>query len=261
MLFSALSVSNTGIQAASTFLDVVGNNIANSSTTGFKNSAISFADLLYNGPPAGLTAPGLQNPQGLQLGSGTATADIVPIFTQGTLTPTGQPFDLAITGQGFFTVTLPDGSNGYTRAGNFNLDASGQVVTDDGFILDPGIVVPSDATSVSVGADGTVVATTPSGNQTLGQIPLANFPNPQGLVRIGDTLFVPGPASGAAVTGVPGTQGLGTLSQGFLEGSNVELANELVNLIIAQRAFTFNTEALTAENITLQATADLIPLG
>jgi flagellar basal-body rod protein FlgG len=261
MLFGALSVSNTGIQAASTYLDVVGNNIANSGTTGFKTRTISFADLLYAGPTNGFAAAGLQIPQGTQLGTGTAVGDIVPTFTQGPIQPTGQPFDVAIDGRGFFAVTLPDGSTGYTRAGTFNLDASGQLVTPDGFILNPGITIPAESTSVSIAADGTVTAVTPDNIELRGQITLTTFPNPSGLLAVGDNVFVAGPAAGAAVTGVPGTSGLGTLTQGFLEGSNVELANELVSLIIAQNAFRFNAQAIVVEDAALQATSDLIPLG
>lgn len=262
MLFGALSVSNTGVQAASTYLDVVGNNIANSSTTGFKTRSISFADLLYTlatRPGVGFAADGLTTPTANNRGAGTAVGSVVPTFTQGPVQPTGQQFDVAISGPGFFAVTLPGGTTGYTRAGNFNLDAGGQLVTPDGYVLDPGITIPAESSSVSIAPDGTVIAVTPDNLELRGQIALTTFPNPSGLLAVGDNVFVAGAASGAAVTGTPGTQGLGTLSQGFLEGSNVELANELVNLIIAQNAFRFNAQAIVVENAALQATSDLIP--
>jgi flagellar basal-body rod protein FlgG len=184
---------------------------------------------------------------------------VTGLFTQGTLTPTGQQFDLAIDGQGFFAVTLLDGSTGYTRAGGLTLNANRQLVTTDGFLLAGGITVPADASSVSVATDGTVTANTPSGPQAIGQLTLTDFSNPAGLVRAGNTTFAAGPNAGTATTGAPGSGGLGTVRQGFLESSNVDLSTELVNLIVAQRAFQINAQALTVENETLQATTALIP--
>jgi flagellar basal-body rod protein FlgG len=259
MLFAALLTSNTGLQAASGFLDVVGNNVANSNTTGFKTAQVTFQDLFYVGPrPGAASTPGVTPPVGTQIGSGAVIDAITGLFTQGTLNQTGQPFDLAITGQGFFAVTFPDGTTGYTRAGNFTTDANGQLVTVDGFRLADNIVVPQNASSVSVSSGGVVTAITPAGVQQLGTINLTQFQNPGGLTRVGNTTFVASPVSGAATTGAPGSVGLGTLSQGFLEQSNVELVTELVNLIIAQRAFSFNTQAIQIENEVLQATTALI---
>lgn len=259
MLYAAMYVSNTGLQAASGFLDVVGNNVANSNTTGFKTQQVTFQDLFYTGLPPGAQLPGVTPPGGIQLGSGTVIDAVTGLFTQGTLNQTGQQFDIAINGEGFFAVTFPDGTTGYTRAGNFNVDANGQLVSSDGFLLADTIVVPQNASSVSISAGGDVTATTPDGLQPLGTINLTLFQNPGGLTRVGNTTFVASGASGAATTGAPGTGGLGTLSQGFLEQSNVELTSELINLIIAQRAFSFNTQAIQIENETLQATTALIP--
>ncbi len=260
MLVGALMSSGSGVLAASTYLDTAGNNIANSNTTGFKTQTIAFQDLLYTGlAPGSATSQTTRSPTGTQIGSGVTVSSIGGLFTQGTLAQTGQQFDLAISGQGFFPVTLAPGQTGYTRAGNFTTNLNGQLVSSDGFLLGNGsIVVPSNATAVTVSANGTVTATTPTGQQVLGTIALAQFANPEGLTRIGDTTFEAGPASGAAVTGVAGTGGLGTITQGSLEQSNVDLPTELVNLIIAQSSFQYNTEALQAENETLQDTVALI---
>ncbi|MCS6864196.1 MAG: flagellar hook-basal body complex protein [Gemmataceae bacterium] len=258
MAITALAVSNTGLQAASRFLEVVSNNVANSNTIGYKTAQITFQDALYSAFAAGAATTGFTPPSANQLGFGTLVDDVVGLFTQGRLQPTGEPFDLAITGRGFLAVRLPNGTLGYTRAGNFDLNANRQLVSADGYVLADAITIPLDASSVSIAANGTVTAVTPNGIVTVGQIQLTAFQNPAGLVRIGDTVFAPGPNSGPAITGVPGTNGLGTLNQGFLEQSNVELTTELVNLILAQRAFAFNTRAIQVENATLQATLDLI---
>lgn len=259
MLFTALYATSSGIQAASSYLDVVSNNIANSSTTGFKTSQITFQDLLYVGQrPGALTAQGALTPTGEQIGVGTGVDATTGLFTQGSLEQTGQQLDIAVNGQGFFGVTLPDSTIGYTRAGDFNIDATGQILSSEGFPLVDNIFIPANATAVSIAANGTVTATTPTGPLVIGNITLTQFVNPGGLVRIGNTTFVPSPSSGALTTGVPGTTGLGTLSQGFLERSNVELANELVNLLIAQRTFSFNTQALQVEQNVVDATTALI---
>lgn len=258
MALSAAFTSATGVLAASTFLDVVANNVANLNTTGFKTSQISFQDVFYTGLQAGPGEPGTA-PVGTQIGLGTQVDAINGLFTQGAINQTDRPLDLAIDGQGFFAVTLPDGGTGYTRAGNFGVNALGQVVTDEGFLLDPPITVPSGTSSVNISLDGTVTAVTPNGTVELGQITLTRFPNPDGLVRIGSTTFVEGANSGEPLTGVPGTDGLGLINQGALERSNVEIATELVNLIIAQRAFQFNTQALIVETSVMDTAIGLIP--
>lgn len=258
MLISALFASNAGLQAASNFLDVISNNVANSSTTGYKTGQVTFQDLLYTGFAAGARTSGVTPPGGIQLGSGAIIDSITGLFTQGALTPGNGPLDLAITGEGFFAVTLPDGTTGYTRAGNLNFDNAGQIVTSDGTILAGGITLPTGTSAVAVSPGGVVSATTPDGIQQIGQLQLTRFQNPAGLLRIGDTTFAASPASGLATTAAPGTSGLGTISQGFLEQSNVELTNELVNLIIAQRAVSFNSQAIQVESQVLQATTALI---
>ncbi|QJW97866.1 Flagellar basal-body rod protein FlgG [Frigoriglobus tundricola] len=261
MLIGALSTSGSGVMAASTYLDTAGNNIANSNTTGYKTQTIAFQDLFYTGlAPGTATSQNTRSPTGAQIGSGVNVSSIGGLFTQGTLAQTGRQFDLAISGQGFFPVSLGSGQTGYTRAGNFTTNANGQLVSSDGFLLGNGsIKVPSNASAVTVSGDGTVTATTPAGQQVLGTLTLTQFTNPEGLTRIGDTTFVAGPDSGAPVTGAPGTGGLGTITQGSLEQSNVDLPTELVNLIIAQSSFDYNTNALQVENETLQATVALIP--
>lgn len=258
MILTALSASTAGLRAASAFLDVVSNNVANSNTTGYKLGQITFQDLLYTGFPAGAATQGVTPPSSNQLGTGAIVDTITGNFTQGALTPGEGPFDLAVTGEGFFSVVLPDGSTGYTRAGNFNFDSAGNVVTSDGFFLAGGITLPAGTTAVSVSPTGLVTATTPDGIQQIGQLQLTRFQNPAGLVRVGNTTFAASPASGTGTADAPGTNGLGTISQGFLEQSNVELTNELINLLIAQRTFSFNTQAIQIETQVLQATTDLI---
>jgi flagellar basal-body rod protein FlgG len=254
---AALYVSNTGLQAASRYLDVISNNIANSATTGFKTQQVTFQDLLYTQPAFTGPTPAT-SPDTNQLGFGTTVDSVTGLFTQGTLVPGTGQFDLAISGEGLFQVTLPDGTTGYTRAGNLTLNANGQLVTSDGFLLAGGITIPANASSVSVSADGTVTATTPTGNQQVGAITLARFPNPSGLLRVGNNTYTVGPGAGTPTTGAPGTGGLGTINQGFLEQSNVNLTSELVNLIIAQQTFNFNTQAIQVENATLAASFSLI---
>lgn len=259
MIFTALYASNTGLQAASSFLDVVSNNLANVTTTGFKTQQTTFQDLLYIGErPGATTAQGVTPPVGTQIGTGTAVDATTGLFTQGGLTQTGVPLDVAVSGEGLFAVTLPDGTLGYTRAGNFTADVTGTLVSSDGFRLADGITLPPNATSVSISTTGVVTAATPDGDQQIGTITLTRFTNPAGLVRVGNTTFVAGPSSGDAVTGAPGAGGFGTLNQGFLEQSNVELTSELVNLLIAQRTFAFNAQAIQIENQVIQATTDLI---
>jgi flagellar basal-body rod protein FlgG len=259
MPITSLLTSNTGLQAASTFLDVVGNNVANSSTPGYKTAQTRFQDLLYTGlKPGAISTPGITPPGGTQIGTGTLIDDVAGLFTQGGLTMTGVPLDVAVTGEGFFAVTLADGTTGYTRAGNFTTDATGQIVTSEGFRLAGGLVVPPGTSSVSISAAGVVSATTAAGVVQVGNITLTRFQNPSGLLRIGNTTFTAGPGSGTATTGTPGTNGFGTLSQGFLEQSNVELTTELINLLIAQRTFSFNSQAIQIENEVLQATTALI---
>lgn len=258
MLYSAVSATDAGIRAASSYLDVTGNNVANSNTPGFKTQQVTFQDLLYVGTKASSFKAGTTPPIGEQLGTGAIVDAITGRFTQGGLVVSGGKYDLAITGEGFFPVALPDGTVAYTRAGNFTTDSSGRLVTPDGYILGSGFIVPANATAVTVGADGTLSAVTPTGTQAIGQLALTRFVNPGGLFRFGNNVFLATTAAGTAVTDSPSSSGLGTVTQGFLEQSNVDLPNELVNIIIAQQAFRFNTQALQVESDVLQATTDLI---
>ncbi|HEY1190773.1 MAG TPA: flagellar hook-basal body complex protein [Gemmata sp.] len=260
MLYSAVSSSDAGIRAASSYLDVTSNNIANSNTPGYKTGQITFQDLLYTTiDPAAATVPGITPPGSTQVGSGALVDSISGLFTQGSLVASNGRFDLAISGEGFFAVTLPDGTTGYTRAGNFVTDNTGQLVTPQGYRLVGNIVVPAGTVSISVGPDGTVTAVDPNGGaQVIGQVTLTRFVNAGGLSRFGDNVFTETAASGAAVSGAPNTNGLGTVTNGSLEQSNVDLPSELVNLIIAQQAFRYNTQTLQVESQVLQTTADLI---
>ena len=259
MLYSAISSSSTGIQAASSFLDVTSNNVANSSTPGYKTAQITFQDLLYTGAPAGATTQGVTPPGGIQIGNGVVVDSITGRFTQGGLEQSTGRFDLAITGEGFFSVTLPNGTTAYTRAGDFNIDNAGKLVTPQGYLLAGGILIPPQTSSISVASDGTVTALDSNGGaQVVGQLTLTRFVNPGGLSRFGDNVFTATPASGTGVTDAPNANGLGTVSTGSLEQSNVDVTSELVNLVIAQQAFQFNTQSLQIENQVLQATTDLI---
>jgi flagellar basal-body rod protein FlgG len=258
MLIGSVFTTSTGLQAASTYLNVTGNNIANASTTGFKAQETNFNDLLYTGSLPGANSSGVTPATGAQLGTGTAVNATTGNFTQGSLEQTGQQYDLAINGNGFFKVTLADGTFAYTRDGSFSVDASGQLVTSEGYLVAGPSTVPSGTTSVTIGADGTVTATTPTGTQSLGQITLTNFSNPDGLSRFGSDLFTATPASGAPIDGTAEANGLGSITQGSLESSNVSLSTELVNLIIAQSASSFNSQALSVEDQTLSDTAQLV---
>ncbi len=260
MAISAVFTSVSGLDAASSFLDVVSNNVANANTTGFKTSRVTFQDLLYTLDSGGVGAPaqGVTPPGVNQIGTGVAVDAITGVFTQGPLNMSGGQIDVAIQGEGFFSVTLADGTIGYTRAGNFALDSTGRFVSSDGFRLVTDAVVPAGATNLSIGANGAVSATVGGALVQLGQINLTRFRNPSGLLRVGNTTFVATAATGDPVTAAPGAGGNGTLQQGFLEGSNVDVVTELTNLIIAQQSFAFNARAITVENQVLQATTDLI---
>ncbi|MBX9625500.1 MAG: flagellar hook-basal body complex protein [Gemmataceae bacterium] len=250
MLSIALNVSQTGIAAADFSLDVTGNNVANSNTVGYKTARAEFQDLFYQ-------TLSLAGPAASQAGLGVSPAAVTGNFNEGATQQTGVPLDVAIEGEGFLTVTLPDGRAGYTRRGNLSLDAAGNLVTTDGFLLQPAVVVPPGSTNVAIQPDGTVTALTPTGPAAVGRVGLVRFVNPAGLLRVGDTTFAESPGSGPGTTGFPGEDGFGTLRPGALEGSNVDLTTELVNLLVAQRVFTANIQALTVGNAMIQATLDV----
>jgi flagellar basal-body rod protein FlgG len=230
-------------------MDVVANNLANVNTSGFKRSRADFQDLLYQSTrEAGTTvAKGAVVPTGAQVGLGTRTGAIQKIYTQGEFQQTDNALDLVIEGDGFFQVLMPDGNTAYTRDGTFKLSAEGKVVTSDGYALQPEITIPPGSTSVAIGNDGTVSVTL-SGQtqpQELGQIQIARFLNTAGLQSIGRNLTLPTASSGDPVVGTPGLDGLGTVAQGMIERSNVKVVEEMVNMIVAQRAYEINSKAIT----------------
>ncbi len=262
-MIRALFTAATGMNAQTAFIDNTSNNIANVNTTGFKKGQVEFQDLMYVNVTAPGTegAQGLQIPTGLQIGTGTRVSGITKVFSTGNFVNTGNPTNIAIQGDGFFQVTLPDGEIWYTRDGTFNLNANGNLVTADGFLLTPTITIPTTATSVTIGADGTVSiinAGASTATTVLGQLTLARFINEAGLSAQGRNLFAATASSGPPVLATPGQNGVGLVQQGYLEQSNVDVVAELVNLILAQRAYEFNTRAVrTADNM-LASTTSLI---
>lgn len=247
-MIRSLWISKTGLDAQQTQLDVVANNLANVGTNGFKRSRVAFEDLLYqNIRQAGAnSSQQTQLPTGLQIGTGVRPVATPRMFTQGNLQQTGNQLDLAINGQGFFQIQMPDGTTAYTRDGSLHTDANGGLVTANGFALSPAITIPANAQSVTIGQDGTVTVVVPgqTAPQNIGQIQLASFVNPGGLESKGQNLFAETAASGTANTNGPGTNGLGLLNQGFLETSNVNVVEELVSMIQTQRAYEINSKAI-----------------
>lgn len=246
-MFRALSTVATGLAAQQTNMDVISNNLANVNTTGFKRGQAQFESLLYQNQiqPGAQSTNSTLYPSGLDLGTGVRVADIKKIQAQGNLKQTQNPLDLAINGSGFFQIRMPDGQTAYTRDGAFQIDQNGQLVTADGYAVVPGLTIPNSATSVTIGTDGTVSVTLPGSNQAqqIGQLQLASFVNPQGLQPQGSNLFLRTNASGAPQVGPPQTNGLGAVRQGFLEQSNVNIVDSMVNLISSQRAYQLGTEA------------------
>ncbi|HVP29083.1 MAG TPA: flagellar basal-body rod protein FlgG [Myxococcota bacterium] len=258
----ALFTAATGMEAQQVRIDAVANNLANVSTTGFKKSRAEFQDLFYET----LQAPGAQSstgntvPTGVQIGHGVRFAAVSRIFGQGDRVNTGHELDLAIEGDGFFQVQKPDGETVYTRDGTFKRDRDGNVVTNHGYPLIPNIQIPTDTIQLTILADGTVSALQ-AGQQTptdLGRIELARFVNPSGLRALGNNLFVPTEASGDPQTGNPDEEGFGAVSQGFLEMSNVNVAEELVNMILSQRAFEVNSRVMQTGDQMLQTAASIV---
>ncbi|HVU20159.1 MAG TPA: flagellar basal-body rod protein FlgG [Rhizomicrobium sp.] len=258
----ALAIAATGMMAQQTNVEVIANNLANMNTTGYKQQRAEFQDLLYQNveqPGAQSSDSGTLLPTGIQLGAGVRTAAVYRISSQGSLTQTSNPYDLAINGAGYFHITMPDGSDAYTRAGNFSLSPEGQLVTDKGYVVAPGVAVPANATGVTVNAQGQVQATIPgqTAPQSVGQLELTRFPNEGGLNAIGDNLYTETPSSGSPQSGVPGSTGYGTIQQGFLEAGNVNAVEEMTALITAQRAYEMNSKVITAADQMLQQTSQL----
>jgi flagellar basal-body rod protein FlgG len=244
----SLWIAKSGMEGQQFKLDTISNNLANVATNGYKRGGVVFEDLMYDNLRSAGAASSDQTklPTGLQVGLGTRVSASTRNFSQGNLQQTGNNLDLAVKGQGFFQIQLPDGSTGYSRDGAFQLDATGQIVTANGHVLEPGITVPANAQSVTVAADGTVNVTLPgqTAPQSLGQLQLASFINPGGLEARGQNLYAETAASGAPNTGAPGTDGRGSLLQGYVEGSNVNVVEELVAMIATQRAYELNSKAI-----------------
>jgi flagellar basal-body rod protein FlgG len=258
----SLDIAATGMLAQQLNVEVISNNIANMTTTGYKRQRAEFQDLLYQDlrrVGSESSDAGTVVPSGIQLGLGVQPAAVYRIVEQGNLTITENPFDLAINGRGYFTVELPSGDTGYTRAGSFQVSPDGEMVTADGYILQPGATIPSDAVSVTINANGMVSARVGGSTveQQVGQIELANFPNEAGLEGLGDNLFLETAASGTATVGNPGATGFGTLKQGALETSNVNVVNEITNLIAAQRAYEMNSKVIQASDEMMASTTQL----
>jgi flagellar basal-body rod protein FlgG len=257
----ALHIAATGMQAQQVNIDNISNNLANVNTTGFKSGRADFQDLLYQTiRQAGSSASqSTVVPTGLQLGIGVKTAAVGKNFTQGSASETDSTLDMMINGEGFFQIQLPSGETSYTRDGSFKMDDQGRIVTSDGNLMIPTITIPTTATEVTIGTDGTVSVQTSGSttSTTVGNITVARFPNPGGLEATGQNLFKETTSSGAPTVSTPGQNGTGTVTQGSLEMSNVSMVSELVNMILAQRAYEVNSKAITASDEMLQTATQL----
>jgi len=255
-MFSSLWVAKTGLDAQQTRMDVVSHNLANANTTGFKSSRASFQDLVYQNlrQPGGQTTEQTNAPSGLMLGTGVRVVGNEKLFTQGNIEQTGNSLDVAVQGRGFLQVTMPDGSIAYTRDGSLHMDQNGQVVTANGYAVDPAISIPANAQSITIGSDGTVSITLPgqAAPQQVGTVQLADFINPAGLQPNGDNLYLETASSGTPQIGQPGLNGLGTLAQGALESSNVNVVEQMVDMIETQRTYEMNSKAISAADQMLQ---------
>lgn len=254
-MMRSLYIASTGLDSQQTHLDVISNNLANVSTTGFKRGRAIFEDLLYQTlrQAGAQSSQQTQLPSGFQLGVGSRVVATERIHTQGALQNSENVYDVAVNGRGYFQILMPDGTTSYTRDGSFLVDSQGNLVNASGFQVQPAITIPVDALTVTIARDGIVTVVQP-GNVTtqVGQLQLANFVNPTGLHSLGENLFAESAASGAPQIGNPSENGLGVLNQSFLESSNVNVAEELVNMIVAQRAYEINSRAITASDQMLQ---------
>ncbi|HSI21716.1 MAG TPA: flagellar basal-body rod protein FlgG [Methylophilaceae bacterium] len=259
-MLRSLWIAKTGMESQQINIDVISNNLANVSTNGFKRSRPVFEDLIYQTlrQPGSQASQQTQVPSGLQIGLGARPVATERIFLQGNLQQTGNTLDMAIQGNGFFQVQLPDGTLAYTRDGAFQVNSEGTVVTANGDILQPQITIPADAVSIDIAQDGTVTITQPGNTTTTqGPIQLTNFINPAGLQSVGDNLYLETVASGTPNASNPGLNGLGTLQQGFVETSNVNVVEELINMIQAQRAYEINSKSIQASDQMLQRLVQL----
>lgn len=260
-MINSLWIAKTGMEAQQMQLDVISNNLANSSTNGFKRANAVFEDLMYQNlrQTGSNSSEQSQLPTGLQVGLGVRTVATSRSFAQGALQQSGNKLDVAVQGNGFFQVTMPDGTTNYTRDGSFQVDSQGRLVTATGLPIGNGVTVPANATGVTIAGDGTVTAQIPgtTAPQNIGTIALASFINPAGLDPKGQNLFAESPASGQPNTGTPGTNGLGALMQGFMETSNVNVVQELVTMIQTQRAYEMNSKAIQTSDQMLQKLGQL----
>jgi flagellar basal-body rod protein FlgG len=255
-MFSSLWIAKTGLDAQQTRMAVTSNNLANVNTTGFKRSRAAFEDLMYQNDrqPGAQSSQATQVPAGTMVGTGVRVVGTEKLFSQGELVQTNNPLDIAVQGRGFMQVTMPDGTVAYTRDGSFHLNSDGQIVTNSGYPLEPALTVPANAQSVTIGSDGTVSVALPgqAAPAQIGTVQTADFINPAGLEARGENLYVETASSGAPQTGTPGLNGLGTITQGSLESSNVNVVEELVNMIETQRAYEMNSKAISASDQMLQ---------
>jgi flagellar basal-body rod protein FlgG len=251
-MLRAFSTAATGMTGQQTMVDVIANNLANVNTSGFKRSQVNFQNLLYvtMEEPGTEISSGINSPSGIEIGSGVRVASTIKVFSPGELENTGNPLDIAIAGDGFLQVTMPNGDLRYTRDGSLMTNANGELVTSIGYAIEPAISVPVDAVSVSIEKDGT--------QSVIGTVQLARFPNPSGLSSEGGNLLAETEASGTPTTGTPGENGIGTIQSGFLEKSNVQMVTELVNLITAQRAYEINSKAIRAGDDMLRTANSIV---
>jgi len=259
----SLWTSTTGMSAQSLSMDVIANNLANVSTTGYKRSQTSFQELIYQHievPGAPTSDNGTQSPSGIQVGLGVKPAAVTKIFSEGDIVQTTNELDIAIEGPGFFQVELPDGNTAYTRAGNLNLDGNGQIVTPDGYPIIPAITIPDNARQITISETGIVSAILGDDTESteLGNIDLATFVNDAGLLAIGRNMFRETQSSGTPTIGTPGTDGYGTLLQGYLEQSNVNLVSEMAQMITTQRSFEINSKAVTTSDEMMQTINNMV---
>lgn len=258
----SLWTATTGMSAQNLNMDVIANNLANVSTSGFKKSRADFQDLLYQilKVPGSPTSADTKSPTGIQVGLGVKPGSVTKVFTEGDIVQTGNTLDVAIEGSGFFQVAMPDGNTAYTRAGTLKLDGDGRITTSDGYPIEPEIVIPEDALQITISQNGVVSAIL--GDDTtsteLGNIDLVDFVNDAGLIAIGKNLFRETEASGTALVGTPGENGIGTLLQGYVENSNVNLVEELTQMITAQRAYEINSKVITTSDEMMQTVTNMV---
>lgn len=258
-MIRALYTAATGLRAQETNISVISNNLANVNTTSFKKSAAHFQDLMYQylQDPGAQTSGTTQSPTGISVGLGVKNSSVQRVFSQGDLMNTNNPLDLAIQGDGFFSVQMPDGTTAYTRAGSFRLDQNGQMVTEDGYTVDSGITIPPNTTEISVGENGTFTLTSPTGTSTVGPMQGYRFANNAGLRAIGRNLYLETEASGTATSGEFAADGFGRIAQRHLEGSNVSIVEQVVSMITAQRAYEASSKGITTSDEMLSQAINL----